>query len=84
MEKLTEYRQEIEAIDSELAELLVRRMKLSKKIGEYKKENGLPIYDPKREEELKIKNILAVEQEYQKAYREVFEVILKVSKDLQL
>ena len=84
MEKLKEYRAEIEKLDSEIADLLVKRMKLSKKIGNYKKENGLPVFDPQRELELKEKNILAVEQEYQRAYQEVFETILKVSKDLQL
>jgi len=84
MEKLIEYRNEIEELDSKIAELLVRRMELSKKIGEYKKEQGLQIYDPKREEELKNKNILQVNEEYRRAYQQVFETILKVSKELQL
>ncbi len=84
MEKLLEYRQEIEEIDSQLIELLSKRMKLSSKIGEYKRCNGLPVYDPKREEELKEKNLSKVEPELQVAYKEIFDVILKVSKDIQL
>lgn len=84
MDKLVEYRTEIEKLDSEIAELLVKRMELSKKIGTYKKENGLQIFDAKREEELKQKNILQVNEEYRRAYQQVFETILKVSKELQL
>lgn len=84
MDKLVEYRTEIEKLDSEIAELLVKRMELSKKIGAYKKENGLQIFDAKREEELKQKNILQVNEEYRRAYQQVFETILKVSKELQL
>ncbi len=84
MEKLKEYRDEIEKLDKEIAQLLVKRMKLSKQIGDYKRNNGLSVFDPQRELELKEKNILAVEQEYQRAYQEIFETILKVSKDLQL
>lgn len=84
MEKLLEYRKEIEKIDSELIELLVQRMELSKKIGDFKRENGLPIFDPKREEELKQKNILSCKEEYRRGYQEILEAILKVSKDIQL
>ena len=76
MEKLLEYRKEIESIDSQLIELLVQRMELSRKIGQYKKENGLAIFDPKREEELKEKNILSVKEEYRRSYQEIFENIL--------
>ena len=84
MEKLIEYRNEIEKIDSELIELLVQRMEISKKIGALKRENGLPIFDPKREEELKEKNILSCKEEYRRGYQEILETILKVSKDIQL
>lgn len=84
MEKLSEYRKEIEEIDGQLIVLLSKRMKLSSEIGDYKRANGLPVYDPKREEELKEKNLSKVEPELQAAYKEIFDVILKVSKDLQL
>jgi len=84
MDKLKEYRQEIEKVDEQLIKLISQRMELSKKIGEYKKENNLPIFDPSREEELKNKNILLVKEEYREAYKEVFETILKVSKNVQL
>ena len=84
MDKLKQYRLEIEQIDKELAKLICKRMNISLEIGEYKKQNGLSVYDPKREEILKEKNLSLVEEKYKQGYSEVFDVILKVSKDLQL
>ena len=84
MDKLEEYRLEIEKIDEELAKLICKRMEMSYKIGEFKKQNGLPVYDPKREETLKEKNLSKVEEKYREGYSEIFDEILKVSKDLQL
>ena len=84
MTKLDQYREEIEKIDEQLFNLLSRRMSISMKIGEYKKENNLPIFDAKREEELKEKNLLLVEEKYRHSCAEVFELILKLSKDFQL
>lgn len=84
MEKLQEYRDEIEKIDEELAKLICKRMDVSLKIGQLKKDNNLSIYDPKREESLREKNLSKIEEKYRKGYNEILNVILKVSKDLQL
>lgn len=84
MEKLEEFRTKIEEIDEQLVKLICERMKTSIEIGNYKKENGLSIYDPQREEKLKEKNLARVEEKFRSGYNEIFEVILKVSKDLQL
>ena len=51
-EKLSEYRQGIDEIDSKVLELLGKRMELSGKIGEIKVERGLPVCVPEREEEV--------------------------------
>ena len=59
-------------------------MDISCKIGEYKKENNLSVYDPEREEQLREKNLSLVEEKYRSGYNEILNVILKVSKDLQL
>ena len=84
MEKLQEYREEIERIDEVLAKLICKRMDISLKIGQLKKENNLSIYDPKREEALREKNLSRIEEKYRKGYNEVFSAILKVGRDLQL
>jgi monofunctional chorismate mutase len=43
---------EIDSIDQEMMKLFKKRMEVSKKIGQYKKENGLPVLDVVREKEL--------------------------------
>lgn len=45
-------RREIEAIDLHILNLLNERFSKITTIGQYKKENGLPIYDQEREEML--------------------------------
>ncbi len=45
---LTKYREEIDEIDQELLDLLGRRMGVARKIGLYKKENNISIYQRKR------------------------------------
>ncbi|WP_448211358.1 bifunctional chorismate mutase/prephenate dehydrogenase [Colwellia sp. MEBiC06753] len=46
---LANYRQEIDALDSELVELLAKRRQITRKIGALKSEVGMPIYAPDRE-----------------------------------
>lgn len=48
---LNELRLEIDKIDDELIRLFRQRMEVSAKIGDYKKEHGLPILVPQREQE---------------------------------
>lgn len=50
--KLEDLRSEITKIDSRIAGLLIERFRKCKEIGEHKKENGLPLRDEQREEEL--------------------------------
>lgn len=47
---LEEYRKEIDHLDQQLVQLLVKRIECSQKIGVYKKEHNLIIFDPIREE----------------------------------
>ncbi len=49
---IKELRKDIDRIDDELVELVKERMETAAKIGEYKRENNLPIYDAVREREL--------------------------------
>lgn len=48
---LKELRKEIDQIDDELVRLFVKRMDVSARIADFKKENGLPILVPTRERE---------------------------------
>ncbi|MBQ7120288.1 MAG: chorismate mutase [Oscillospiraceae bacterium] len=49
---MNELRKDIDRIDEELVSLIRERMETAAKIGEYKRENNLPVYDPAREREL--------------------------------
>ena len=51
-ESLDYLRQEINQIDNDLINILGDRMEIARKIGEYKKENGMTILQPKRWQEI--------------------------------
>ena len=53
---LKELRGQIDEIDDQLVELFAKRMDISAAIGDYKKENNLPVYVPARERE-KLKDV---------------------------
>ena len=72
---IKKYREDIDKIDKEMAELFEKRMAASKEIAKYKNENNLPIFDMSREEEvlnrnsgyLKDKNLTSYYLNFQKA-----------------
>jgi chorismate mutase len=45
-------RRDIDAVDQEILKLLHKRVRLVMQVGEYKRERGIPVYDPEREREL--------------------------------
>lgn len=49
---ITSLREQINDIDRELTELFIKRMTVSAAIGAYKKEHGLPVHVPQREQEI--------------------------------
>jgi len=51
MDKLKEFHLKIDEINSQILNLIVKRNQIVKKVFEYKKQNNLPIYNPKREKE---------------------------------
>ena len=52
MIELNLLRKKIDEIDDKLLILLKERLAVSKKTGEIKKKNNMPIYDPVREQEI--------------------------------
>ena len=52
MNDLSETREKIDGIDTELAALLTRRMACSREIAEKKKDSGSPVSDRRREREV--------------------------------
>ncbi|MDD6283931.1 MAG: prephenate dehydratase domain-containing protein [Firmicutes bacterium] len=68
MTELEKARAEINAVDSEMAQLFCRRMKAVRAVAEYKRERGLPVSDPTRETEVIARNALLVEDEELRSY----------------
>ncbi|MDR0681377.1 MAG: bifunctional 3-deoxy-7-phosphoheptulonate synthase/chorismate mutase type II [Dysgonamonadaceae bacterium] len=51
-ESLTELRQQIDQIDDELLAILAKRMRVSREIGQYKKEHNMPVLQTVRYDEI--------------------------------
>jgi len=49
---IDDYRKEINQLDNELLRIFNERASLALKIGEIKKINGIPVYDPEREKRI--------------------------------
>ena len=84
MKKLNDLRLEINQIDLQLKNLFLKRLDVAKQIGEFKKDNQLPIFDKERELEIINKaNSDLKDSEYKKLYIEFLKTIMKLSKEVQ-
>ena len=80
-EQIVEWRKEIDIINSEILDLLNKRMELVKKIGHRKKQLGIEIVDSKREKEIydrldKLADEKGIDREF---VREIFKKIIDKS-----
>ncbi|MBQ3437141.1 MAG: chorismate mutase [Fusobacterium sp.] len=83
MTQLEIFRKEIDEINIKLIELFKKRMEISKKIGDFKKENDIPILDLNREKEI-IKTYTENEDSRYKEYIKKFlQNIMDISKEAQ-
>ena len=76
---LDELRLAISSVDEKLLTLLSERMELSVLVALYKKKHNLPIFDPKREEDM----LLAYEQKVDFEIWPIFTAIIAESKRIQ-
>ena len=80
---LDRYRSEIYSIDDALLELFIRRMEVSGSIAAYKRQHGLPIYMPEREQQ-KLLAVAAKAGPEMEAYaRALFSCLFTLSKQYQ-
>ncbi|HAQ40319.1 MAG TPA: chorismate mutase [Clostridiales bacterium] len=77
-------RTEINNIDMEIVRLLEKRFNVVLEIGQYKKENNIPIYDAKREKAV-IENCISYleNKEYSKCIEGIYRQIMDSSKELE-
>lgn len=84
MDKLQEARRIISEVDTQMAELFVRRMRAAEQVAEYKKERGLPVFDGAREKEVLEKGSARVEDPVlREHYVRFLQNNMDVSKDYQ-
>ena len=79
---LQEYRARIDAIDDQITDLLKQRFALSQKIGEYKKQNGIAVYDKTREEAI-LSRAADGSNDLAAPVMAVYQTILEQSKKMQ-
>ena len=81
---LDKYRKQIDKIDSKFVRLFEKRMDISKKVGEYKKEHNLEIFVAEREKAILKKRISQIKNpEYKKYAADFFENLMRISRNLQ-
>ncbi len=80
---MNEYRENINRIDAELVRLFVERMETTKRIGQYKKEAGLPVRDPARERALLESIASLAGEEYENSVAQLYSMILELSRSQQ-
>lgn len=84
MDELKRYREEIDAIDRQLAQLFQRRMDVVDHVGRYKVARNMPVLDAKREQEvLAAKAALARDEAMSADLAALFESIMAISRRRQ-
>jgi monofunctional chorismate mutase len=84
MTDLKRLREEIDDTDEKIVRLLERRMELSRKVGEYKEMNGLPILDATRENQvIKSRIDMLSDPSFEEAVTEVFKLVMRYSRKYQ-
>lgn len=84
-ETIKTLRERVNEVDHELVRLLNERAQIVQEMGAYKQEAGLPLFDPKREEELLSK--IAEDNPgpiYDSSMRDIFEIIMHRIRDLEI
>ena len=84
MTKLDEARSIINRIDREMAQLFCERMDAARMVAEYKRETGMPIFDPEREAEVIRKNTALLDRdEFRSYYIDYLQNMMDLSKRYQ-
>lgn len=84
-ERVQELRERVDAVDHDLVRALNERASIVQEIVAMKSEAGVPLFDPKREEEILQRAMEYNEGPiYDTSMREIFELILHRIRDLEI
>lgn len=81
--ELATLREELDQIDSELTQLFIKRMNISARIAEYKKQSNMPVWDNVRELEILNRVANAVGDKLETYARRLFSTLFDMSKSYQ-
>ena len=81
--EINELRQNIDEIDKELVDLFLKRMAISAEVAEYKRNIGMPVFDPSRERALleRVSNLSG--EDFEGYTRTLYSTILNLSRSYQ-
>lgn len=82
-DSLNRLRDEIDEINEELVRLFGRRMAVCERIARYKREHGLPVADPKREDEILSRVSALANPEDEADVRALFAELMRLSRERQ-
>ena len=80
---LAEIRKEIDSTDDEILKLFLKRMELCVGVAKYKKENNMPVFQSKREEEILDRIRKESPEDIADGAGQLFTCIMDISKCLQ-
>ncbi len=80
---IQDLRRQIDEIDKDLVELFTKRMDISAKVADYKKEHDLPIYVPARERQILMDVAKQAGEEYGNFARVLYSMIFELSRSYQ-
>lgn len=83
MKNLENLRAEVDSIDEELNKLFIKRLEVVSHIREEKKLNKMDILDKNREDKIFLKLKSETPDEYFKYSKDLFQNILRISKEFQ-
>jgi chorismate mutase len=81
---ISDWRKKIDDLDSKLVDLLNQRANAAQAIGRLKRESGMPIYEPKREQEI-FENVSRISRGPLKGRHlvQIYERVIDVMRNLQ-
>jgi Prephenate dehydratase len=80
---IDELREEINAIDAEMVDVFVRRMRVASEIAQYKKGANMPVFDGGREREVLTKAANLAGEEFDNYARILYSTLFNVSRSYQ-
>lgn len=83
--RIQELRERVDEVDSALIRTLNERARVVQELVAIKAESGVPLFDPKREEEI-LRRVVEFNEGpiYDSSMRDIFEIILHRIRDLEI